>query len=72
MDDFETTIYFYVRNDAFIINNILYGNMDFLWKNIKPMLDDNKGVLKEHEDGLRLPLDDITVKRLQSRIYAAA
>lgn len=43
--------------------------MDFLWENIKPMLDDNKGVLKEHEDGLRPPLDDITIKRLQSRIY---
>jgi hypothetical protein len=69
MNDLETTIYFYVRNDAFIINNILCGNIDFLWENIKPILDDNKGVLKEHEGGLRPPLDDITVKRLQSRIY---
>ena len=72
MDDIETTVCFYVRNDAFIINNILCGNMDFLWENICPMLDDNKGVLKEHEDGLRSPLDDITVKRLQSRIYREA
>jgi len=69
MNDIETTVYFYVRNDAFIINNILCGNMDFLWENIRPMLDDNNGVLKEHEDGLRPPLDDVTLKRLQCRIY---
>ena len=69
MNDLETTISFYVRNDAFIINQVLCGNMDFLWENIKPALDDNKGVLKEHEDGLRSPLDEITIKRLHSRIY---
>ena len=40
-----------------------------MWANIKPALDDNKAVLLEHENGLRPPLDDITVKRLQSRIY---
>ncbi|MFA6730435.1 MAG: hypothetical protein WCR95_05520 [Eubacteriales bacterium] len=69
MNGIETTIYFYTRNDAFIVNNILCGNMDFLWENIKPLLDDNNGILKEHENGLRPPLDDITINRLQSRIY---
>jgi hypothetical protein len=45
--------------------------MDFLWQYIRRMLDDNARVLREHEQGLRPPLDDKTetVARLKSRIY---
>ena len=69
VNDLDTTISFYVRNNAFIINNILCGNWDFLWANIRPALDDNKNVLAENEAGLRPPLDEITIRRLQSRLY---
>ena len=69
LNDIETTIYFYVRNDAFVINNVLCGNQDFLWENIWPVINDNVGILKEAEDGLWPPLDEKTIARLQSRIY---
>ncbi len=31
----EETLYFYTRNDYLIINNLLSGNIDFMWEAAK-------------------------------------
>jgi len=66
--DLEETIFFYTRNDYLIINNLLCGNMNRLWRVAEIVNNDSKGVLKEHEDGKRT-LDKKSIKRYQSRIY---
>ncbi len=65
----EETLFFYTRNDYLIINNLLSGNMDFMWKVARIAIQDNIGVLREHFNGERPPLDDKTIARLKSRIW---
>lgn len=66
--DLEETIFFYTRNDYLIVNNLLCGNMDRLWKVAEIVNNDSKGVLKEYESGERTP-DKKSVERYKSRIY---
>ncbi|MCL2170883.1 MAG: hypothetical protein FWB71_01920 [Defluviitaleaceae bacterium] len=69
MSSLDDTLYFYCRNDYWIINNLLCGNMDLLWENIRFVIDDNIGVLKEAEQGIRPPFDDEQIARLKNRIF---
>jgi hypothetical protein len=66
--DLEETIFFYTRNDYLIINNLLCGNMKHLWEVAEMVNNDSKGMLKEHEDGVRT-LDMKSIERYQNRIY---
>ncbi|MGI6239124.1 MAG: hypothetical protein ACOYI5_05795 [Christensenellales bacterium] len=67
--ELEETLYFYTRNDYLIINNLLSGNIDFMWEVAKIVIKDNADVLREHENGERPPLDDKTIARLKKRIW---
>jgi len=69
-DGLEETLYFYTRNDYLIINNLLNGNVDFIWEVVAEMvIGDNIGVLKEHYAGERPPFDDRTIGWLKRRIW---
>ncbi|MCL2530587.1 MAG: ADP-ribosyltransferase [Oscillospiraceae bacterium] len=68
-EQLEETLYFYTRNDYLIINNLLCGNLDFLWEVAHVVIKDNIGVLNEHDNGERPPLDDKTIAWLKSRIW---
>jgi hypothetical protein len=65
----EETLYFYTRNDYLIINNLLSGNMDFMWEVANIVIKDNIDVLREHYNGERPPFDDKTIAWLKSRIW---
>ena len=65
----EETLYFYTRNDFLIINNLLNGNMDYMWEVANIVIKDNIGVLREHYNGERPPFDDKTIAWLKSRIW---
>jgi len=65
----EETLYFYTRNDYLIINNLLNGNMELMWKVANIVIKDNVGVLKEHYNGNRPPFDDKTIAWLKNRIW---
>lgn len=49
----EETISFYTRNDFAIINCLLADNMDDLWNSALVAYNDNQGILKEYENGVR-------------------
>lgn len=49
----EETISFWTRNDSVIINNLLCGDMDEAFKFAEIAVNDNIGILKEYEDGVR-------------------
>lgn len=66
--DLEETIFFYTRNDYLIINNLLFGNMNHLWEVAEIVNGDSKGMLKEHEDGVRA-LNQKNIERYKNRIY---
>jgi hypothetical protein len=66
--DLEEKIFFYTRNDYLIINNLLCGNIDRLWRVAEIVNNDSKGVLKEYEDGIRT-FDKKSIERYQRRIY---
>ncbi len=64
----EETIFFYTRNNYLIINNLLLGNMNQLWEVAEIVNNDSKGMLKEHEDGIRI-LDKKSIEKYQNRVY---
>ncbi|MFA6160608.1 MAG: glycosyltransferase family 2 protein [Patescibacteria group bacterium] len=66
--DLEETIFFYTRNDYLIVNNLLCGNMDRLWRVAEIVNNDSRGVLKEYKAGERA-LDTKSIERFQNRIY---
>lgn len=68
LTNLEETIFFWSRNDYLIINNLLVGNMNHLWEVSEIVNGDSKGMLKEHEDGVRA-LDEKSIERYQNRIY---
>ena len=68
-ENLEETLYFYMRNDYLIINNLLNGNMDFMWEVADIVIGDNIGVLREHYNGERPPFDDKTIAWLKKRIW---
>ena len=49
----EETISFYTRNDFAIINCLLTDNIDDLWDSALVAYNDNQGILKEFEEGVR-------------------
>jgi hypothetical protein len=68
----EETLSFYGRNDYAIINNLLWGNMDELWKVAEVAIGDNFGVLKEYDEGIRIinsELDKRWIEILQKRLF---
>lgn len=65
----EETLYFYTRNDYLLINNLLVGNIDFMWEVANIVINDNVGVLREHYNGERPPFDDKTIAWLKKRIW---
>lgn len=66
--DLEETIFFYTRNDYLIVNNLLCGNMQRLWKVAEIVNNDSRGVLEEHKRGERT-LDEKSIERYQNRMY---
>jgi len=64
----EESIFFYSRNDYLIINNLLAGNMTELWRVAELANGDSKGMLSEHENGVRT-LDAATIERYKRRVY---
>lgn len=75
MDKFtnlEETISFWARNDYLIINNLLCGYMDEVWKCAEIAIKDNKGILKEYDDGVREIRGEHDIKwinALKSRLF---
>ena len=65
----EETLFFYTRNDYLIINNLLSGNIDFMWEVANIVMKDNRDVLREHYNGERPPLDDKIIAWLKSRAW---
>ena len=72
----EETIFFWVRNDSYIINNLLYNNMDAVWECAENAINDNRGILKEYETGVRVagscfgdPLDYKIITSLKTRLF---
>lgn len=64
----DETLFFYTKDDNFIINNLLCGTLGSVWDIVKLIISDNVGMIKEHEEGVRT-LDKKSIDRFQSRIY---
>lgn len=61
----EESISFYTRNDFAIMNNLLIGNMDDLWKCALIAYEDNKAIIREYENGERTIDGDYDIKWLK-------
>ena len=61
----EETISFYTRNDFAIINSLLVGNMDDLWKSALIAYNDNKGIIEEYKNGQRQIKSEYDIKWLK-------
>ena len=64
----DETIYFYLRSDYLIYNNLLSGKMNNLWRSAEMVNSESKGMLKEFEEGIRT-LDEKQIARYHNRIY---
>lgn len=62
----EETISFYTRNDFAIINHLLIGDYEGLWKYAQIAYEDNRGIISEYEKGVRSIVDDYDIKWLNS------
>lgn len=58
----EETISFYTRNDFAIMNHLLIGNYDDLWKYALIAYNDNHGILNEYMQGMRTVNSDYDIK----------
>lgn len=58
----EETISFYTRNDFAIMNNLLAGNFEDLWKCAQIAYKDNRDILEEYEKGVRSTDGDYDIK----------
>lgn len=68
----EESISFYTRNDFAIINHLLVGNLDELWKDALLAYGDNRGILDEYEKGIRRVNGDYDIKwknSLRKRLF---
>lgn len=68
----EETISFYTRNDFAVINHLLAGNFDALWKYAQIAYGDNRAILAEYEKGERSVDSDYDVKwqnSLKQRLF---
>ena len=64
----EETIYFWLRSDFLILNSLLCGKMNHLWKVAEMVNNESKAMLKEFEEGIRT-LEEKQIARYHSRIY---
>ena len=64
----EETIYFYLRSDFLLLNTLLGGKMNNLWKAAEKVNKESKGMLQEFEDGIRT-LDERQIARYHNRIF---
>ena len=62
----EKTISFYTRNDFAILNHLLIGDLDGLWKYALLAYRDNQGIIDEYERGVRTIDSDYDIKWLNS------
>lgn len=60
----EKAVSFYTRNDFAILNNLLLGNDDALWKYALIAYNDNRAILNEYENGERTIDSDYDIKWL--------
>lgn len=60
----EKTISFYTRNDFAILNSLLFGDHDTLWKWAWIAYQDNQAIINEYENGVRKVNSDYDVKWL--------
>lgn len=60
----EETISFYTRNDFAIINHLLVGNDEGLWKYALLAYNDNRNIIDEYERGIRSIDGDYDIKWL--------
>lgn len=60
----EKTVSFYTRNDFAILNNLLIGDLDELWKYAQFAYQDNQGIVDEYENGVRSVRGDYDIKWL--------
>lgn len=58
----EETISFYTRNDFAIMNHLLVGNFDGLWKYALIAYNDNRGILDEYAQGHRTVDSEYDIK----------
>ena len=58
----EESISFYTRNDFAIINRLLTGNWDALWRSAQIAYEDNRGILEEYKTGVRSMRSDYDVQ----------
>ena len=64
----DETIYFWLRSDSPILNNLLDGKMKLLWEAADRANANSKGMLSEFERGERT-LDEKEIVRYKNRIY---
>ena len=62
----EETISFYTRNDFAIMNHLLVGNFDDIWKYAMLAYGDNRGIIEEYETGVRSIDSDYDIKWLNA------
>lgn len=60
----EKTISFYTRNDFAILNSLLLGDYETLWKWAWIAYRDNQGIIDEYENGVRTINSDYDIKWL--------
>lgn len=58
----EETISFYTRNDFAVMNHLLVGNFDALWKYAQIAYEDNRAILAEYKKGERSVDSDYDIK----------
>ena len=61
----EESVSFYTRNDFAIMNQLLLGDFDGLWKTAMIAYGDNRGIVEEYERGERSIESDYDVKWLK-------
>lgn len=60
----EETISFYTRNDFAVMNRLLIGDYDGLWKYAQLAYNDNRGIIDEYKSGIRAINSDYDIKWL--------
>lgn len=62
----EEAISFYTRNDFAIMNHLLVGNFEDIWKEAMLAYGDNRGIIEEYETGVRSVESDYDIKWLNA------
>lgn len=58
----EKTVSFYTRNDFAILNSLLFGDYDALWKWALIAYQDNQAIINEYENGERTVNSDYDIR----------